>query len=99
MKDGKRTAASSSTSRRWTGSRTTRARKRSSQMRSLICAGACTAFLAAFGAEARAAQTLRVQVDQHGDFKMIGNTLGQDCGPGVPAPVVGTVGACGGNTG
>jgi clumping factor A len=66
--------------------------------RSLIFAGACGALLAAYGGEARAAQTLRVQVDQHGDFKMIGNTLGQDCGPGVPAPVVGTVGACGGST-
>jgi uncharacterized repeat protein (TIGR01451 family)/MYXO-CTERM domain-containing protein len=49
--------------------------------------------------DARAAQTRRVQVDQHGDFRMIGNTLGYDCGPGVVAPVVGTVGPCGMNTG
>jgi len=42
-----------------------------------------------------------VQVDQHGDFVLIGNTLGQECStanPPVPAPVVGTVGACGANT-
>ena len=29
---------------------------------------------------------------------LLGNTLGRDCGAGVPAPVVGTVGACGNNT-
>jgi uncharacterized repeat protein (TIGR01451 family) len=47
---------------------------------------------------AQAAPSLRVQVDQAGDFAMIGNTLGHDCATGVPAPVVGTVGACGTNT-
>src|SRR3954454_23383335 len=68
--------------------------------RVVVLAGALGAFAAALTTpEARAAQTRRVQVDQHGDFKMIGNTLGQDCGPGVVAPVVGTVGACGANTG
>ena len=44
------------------------------------------------------ASSVRYQVDQHGDFVLLGNTLGYDCGPGVPAPVVGTVGACGTNT-
>ena len=39
---------------------------------------------------AHAAQTLRVQVDQHGDFAMIGNTLGWDCDAGAAAPIVGT---------
>src|SRR5258708_22766071 len=63
---------------------------------SLVFAGMLGTFLAAGVArDAHAAQTLRVQVDERGDFKMIGNTLGQDCGGGVPAPVVGTVGACG----
>jgi uncharacterized repeat protein (TIGR01451 family)/MYXO-CTERM domain-containing protein len=45
-----------------------------------------------------AAPTLRVQVDQRGDFVAIGNTLGWDCGANPPTPVVGTVpgaGACG----
>ncbi|HEX4478801.1 MAG TPA: hypothetical protein VH142_27150, partial [Polyangiaceae bacterium] len=41
--------------------------------------------------DAEAAQTLRVQVTQNGDFAMIGNTLGWDCGAGAPAPTVGTV--------
>ncbi len=44
------------------------------------------------------ASALRYQVNQNGDFVLLGNTLGYDCGPGVPAPVVGTVGACGTNT-
>ena len=42
-----------------------------------------------------AAPTLRLQLDQRGDFLVIGNTIGHDCGNGTPAPVVGTVGACG----
>ena len=41
--------------------------------------------------------TLRVQVNQRGDFVLIGNSTGQDCA-GVPPPAVGTIGACGGNT-
>jgi len=41
---------------------------------------------------------LRFQVDQPGDFLMFGNTLAQDCRTGVPAPVVGTVGDCGGTS-
>jgi uncharacterized repeat protein (TIGR01451 family) len=48
---------------------------------------------------AGAAPALRVQTTQHGDFLMIGNTLGQECLAGTPAPVVGTVGSCGANTG
>ena len=51
-----------------------------------------------FAGTAAAAPTLRVQVDQHGDFLLIGNTLGQECDGGTPAPVVGTVGACGSGT-
>jgi hypothetical protein len=43
---------------------------------------------------ASAAPALRKQVDVQGDFVLIGNTLGHDCG-NAPAPVVGTVGACG----
>jgi len=33
------------------------------------------------------APALRKQVDVHGEFAMFGNTLGWDCGPGVPAPL------------
>ncbi|MDB4972299.1 MAG: putative internalin, partial [Myxococcaceae bacterium] len=53
---------------------------------------------------ARADQRLRVQVNQRGDFLLVGNTLGWDCvsgGSAAPAPLVGTVpalGACGLNT-
>jgi uncharacterized repeat protein (TIGR01451 family) len=64
----------------------------------VLFAGIVSALGALHARPADAAQTLRVQVDQHGDFVMIGNSLGQDCGAGVPAPVVGTVGACGLNT-
>ena len=39
------------------------------------------------GAPALAAPSQRIQVTQNGDFVLLGNTLGQDCGPGVPAPV------------
>jgi uncharacterized repeat protein (TIGR01451 family) len=49
-------------------------------------------------AGAARASAVRYQVDQHGDFVLLGNTLGYDCGPGVPAPVVGTVQGCGSNT-
>ncbi len=49
-------------------------------------------------ATANADPLQRVQVTQRGDFVLIGNTLGHDCGPGVPAPIVGTVGMCGPNT-
>lgn len=42
-----------------------------------------------------AAPELRVQVSQHGDFVLFGNTLAHECAFGTPAPVVGTVGDCG----
>ena len=61
---------------------------------------ALVAGVAALGASGRAdaAVTLRHQASQVGDFVIIGNTLGHDCRSQVPAPVVGTVGACGSNT-
>lgn len=37
----------------------------------------------------------RVKVYQPGGFTIIGNTLGQDCADGVPAPLVGEVKNCG----
>ncbi|WP_158617679.1 Ig-like domain-containing protein [Corallococcus sp. CA049B] len=46
---------------------------------------------------ASAAPALRYQVDQRGDFVLFGNTLSQECRSGTPAPLVGTVGACGSN--
>src|SRR5262245_40522830 len=55
------------------------------------------AILVASGA-AGAAPRLRMQVDQRGDFALIGNTLGHDCRPGIPAPVVGSVQSCGSST-
>lgn len=51
-----------------------------------------------FAAPALAAPVARVTVKQAGDFALIGNTVGQDCDPAVPAPIVGTIGACGTNT-
>src|SRR6185295_13388479 len=60
----------------------------------LAAAVICGGMGAAHGAPA-----LRFQVQQKGDFVLLGNTLAQDCSAGVPDPVVGTVGACGsGNT-
>ncbi|MFN8456015.1 MAG: choice-of-anchor D domain-containing protein [Anaerolineae bacterium] len=44
-----------------------------------------------------AAPGLRVQVDQRGDFVLIGNTFGHECATNTPAPVVGAVGNCGFN--
>ncbi len=46
-------------------------------------------------ASALAAPTLRYSADQRGDWVIVGNSLGYDCGNLTPAPVVGTVGACG----
>ncbi|WP_157069428.1 MopE-related protein [Sandaracinus amylolyticus] len=40
-----------------------------------------------------------MQVTQRGDFALIGNTLAHDCSPATPAPLVGTVGSCGTQTG
>ena len=62
-----------------------------------LLTGAVAASLLAT-ATATAAPSLRVQVDQNGDFVMIGNSLAQDCATGTPAPVVGTVGDCGTST-
>ena len=61
---------------------------------------ALLAAIAALGASGRAvaAVALRHHASQVGDFVVIGNTLGQDCRSQVPAPVLGTVGACGSNT-
>ncbi len=55
------------------------------------------ALLGAAHGTAGAAPTLRAQVSQRGDFALIGNTLAQECAAGTPAPVVGTLGACGTN--
>ncbi len=54
--------------------------------------------LAAPAPAAKAAPVVRLNVVQHGDAVVIGNTLGQECAAGTPAPVVGTVGACGTST-
>ncbi|WP_437590152.1 hypothetical protein [Sorangium sp. So ce1000] len=53
------------------------------------------ALLGALSGTASAAPAKRVQVAQRGDFVLIGNTLAHDCAPSTPAPLVGTVGACG----
>jgi Protein of unknown function (DUF3344) len=39
----------------------------------------------------------RVNVVQHGDFLLVGNTVGRDCASGVPLPIVGDIGDCGTN--
>ncbi|WP_437734427.1 hypothetical protein [Sorangium sp. So ce1335] len=52
------------------------------------------------GGAAHAAPALRVQVDQRGDFLLIGNTLGHECGrDDIGSPVLGDIGPCGSNTG
>ncbi|MEZ4375804.1 MAG: hypothetical protein R3B07_33665 [Polyangiaceae bacterium] len=61
----------------------------------LLQSAAAGGVLLAATSQVAAAPTLRVQVDQRGDFLMVGNTLGHDCANGTPAPVVGTVGNCG----
>ncbi|HKP62755.1 MAG TPA: hypothetical protein VJV78_38730 [Polyangiales bacterium] len=55
--------------------------------------------VAGLASPAAANPSLRKQVDQRGDIRVIGNTLAQECGsagqtPAVPAPVVGTIGSC-----
>ncbi|MCC6806697.1 MAG: DUF11 domain-containing protein [Deltaproteobacteria bacterium] len=56
-----------------------------------------TVFAWTLASQATATPTLRHQVDQAGDFLLLGNTLAQDCGG--PAPVAGgSIGACGTNT-
>ncbi len=68
-------------------------------MRKGLACSALTLALAALSGAASAAPTLRVQVDQKGDFVLLGNTLGHECDVGTPVPVVGTVSNCGTNTG
>lgn len=63
-----------------------------------IISSITAALLTTAAATATAEPLLRVQVTQRGDFVLIGNTLGHDCAAGVPAPIVGTLGACGNNT-
>lgn len=46
-------------------------------------------------ASAGAEPTLRVQVNQRGDFALIGSSIGQECRSKTPRPVRGTVGDCG----
>ncbi|MBZ4371083.1 Ig-like domain-containing protein [Corallococcus sp. AS-1-6] len=58
----------------------------------------CLVLLALLPQGASAAPALRYQVDQRGDFVLFGNTLSQECRSGTPAPLTGTVGACGTNT-
>lgn len=62
-----------------------------------LMTGVTSALVLGVAGSSWAAPTLRVQVDQSGDFAIIGNTVAQDCGTGTPAPVVGTVGNCGSN--
>ncbi|NOK08044.1 Ig-like domain-containing protein [Corallococcus exercitus] len=57
----------------------------------------CLVLLALLPLGASAAPALRYQMDQRGDFVLFGNTLSQECRAGTPAPLVGTVGACGTN--
>ena len=63
----------------------------------------CSIVAASVSGKSAAAPALRHQVDQQGDFVLFGNTLAHECAtggtPAVPAPVVGTVGSCGSNTG
>jgi uncharacterized repeat protein (TIGR01451 family)/MYXO-CTERM domain-containing protein len=72
--------------------------RRSSSSLGLIV-GLASASLCLVASEANAAPTQRFQVDQHGDFVLVGNTLGHECAAGTVAPIVGTVGNCGNNTG
>lgn len=60
-----------------------------------LCGFSTLSFLLLAASNSHAAPQLRLQVDQRGNFALIGNTIAQECGPGVPAPVVGDVGACG----
>ncbi len=48
---------------------------------------------------AEAAAKVRYQVNQNGDFLLLGQAMGTECTPSamVPPPIVGTIGACGFN--
>jgi clumping factor A len=59
--------------------------------KSRILTGALSSLVICTPLAARAEQTLRVQVDQRGDFTMVGNTLGWDCGGNADAPIVGEI--------
>jgi hypothetical protein len=50
------------------------------------------------GGAAEAQLSLRYHTTLNGNMTIIGNTLAQDVAPGVPAPVVGSIGAVGVNT-
>ena len=65
------------------------------------CVTALAALLGlSIGSSAHAEQRRRIQVDQRGDFALIGNTLGWECRTGVAAPIVGQASTnnCGSNT-
>ena len=69
-------------------------------MRSRVLASSAIALglLASVSGKVEAAQNLRVQVDQKGDFLLIGAPLAHDCANVAGSVLVGTVGACGANT-
>lgn len=60
---------------------------------------ALSALALAAATDAEADPRLRYQIDQRGDMILIGNTIGFDCRPGIPRPIVGTVdtASCGTN--
>jgi uncharacterized repeat protein (TIGR01451 family) len=65
----------------------------------LLQGGLIVGALLATAAPGSAAPTRRFQVDQRGDFALIGNTVVHDCAtPPAGRVTVGTVGMCGGNT-
>jgi clumping factor A len=66
--------------------------KQQSTSKALVSIAALASALFGPALPARAEQKLRVQVNQRGDFALIGNTLGWDCDAQAPAPVVGTIG-------
>jgi uncharacterized repeat protein (TIGR01451 family) len=49
------------------------------------------ALLCPFLPPAHATPVVRYQTDLHGDMVVFGNTMGFDCRPGIPTPVVGSV--------
>jgi len=57
---------------------------------STLTSALCALSMLTVASGARADQRLRVQVDQRGDFLLVGNTLGWDCGANAPAPVIGS---------
>ncbi|MFT3764888.1 MAG: DUF3344 domain-containing protein [Minicystis sp.] len=62
--------------------------------RHIVGALASAAILGLGAGDAAANPALRKQVVQHGDFVLLGNTLGQNCSVTTGAPVVGTVSNC-----